>query len=380
MIVGLLVALYVTAVLRHGEETLGIGVGLIAVAYAVIFMTRFEQLVEYFPIVRLVLLLTSTAIIFGAYIYLWKEVCDDNDIAILKGISVLSFGLFIFSLIVDFANDYLNVVPERIIILIKHQIRMREILLAITVVSILIAALANAVKNKIDRPRDLFRVRTDIQFWNPAPEHNQFTNLLTVVLKALYNGSLIFYKQLTEFLKVIANVVNLIIQYLISFFINYGSEILKLIGKLLTVFYELHRDFFRNILAPFLLSYAVAILALVMIGTIYSYINEDVFTYLLVLLIEIVGLSFSLMLFFWSVNRKINFSDVLYSISVSNVAIFFLFTVVVLITSLELWLGSQFVQESPYKSLSYFTIITALGLSLTLIGLFVMNNLKRKDA
>lgn len=315
------------------------------------------------------LILVGVGTIYLLYNYFQELniICKENQISWMKGLSVVTFTLYMIMLLIDNANKYFRFLSDEIVSAIEGQLHLRAILLVLIIIHTLSVAYINSLTNSISRPANLFKTtNTIINLWNPPPSRYPILNFVLNVVKALSSFLLHFYKHFTEFLKSTANIIKLIIEYVFKLVVNYALEILKLIKTFFKIFLLTNLRFFYHYVLPLCLCYLITVAIYFLIQNIYHYINGGGLEYPLWSLITIfVGIIF----FVWSITRY-NFSYTLNSMVVSNLWLSLTLFISTLIASWMLWLVAQFLDKSLFKAVGTFTAVFSIFLALVVIIIF----------
>ena len=389
ILVSSLFVIYMLIIFRRSTSTRRLILFLMVITLPVVFMAFYreqiipqdasEQTLMYLRIATFGLVGAGVIYLLYHYFLEWWSVCQKSNIGWFKGFSVITFTLYLVSLLLDLANHSLGFLSPEIASIIENQIHFRTILLVLILIHTLSLAFINSAMNRIERPKDIFTNRSAVIYlWNPKPFPNPILNTFLVMAKSLTNAILTFYKNLGEILRAIANTMKVTIEFIIKLLINYVLEILKLIKVFLTTFFSTAIRFFRGYALPLILCYLIIFGIHLIVQNLYFYINAGEFSHQYSIS-TFIGVFIGIILLVWSITRY-RFSSTLNSVSVSNMWVAFTLFVSTLVASWGLWLVANFLDASPYHEIGYFAAISTILLLLILIIIFSVRYRSREPS
>lgn len=322
------------------------------------------------------------------YLMTWQDACNDYEISLIKGLSVITFSFFLFFLIVNFLFNIFNpsfldkkliifnnqISPFEMIAFLRGSNKIRGILFIVTVIQIMFSALVNAAKNKILRPESLFRYKTKIYTINLSHE-NPLIDISFRILQAVGNIFIQFYKVAADIFTTILNILKIIFEYIFNFIKNYTIEIFNLIEDFIKIFLKTNFYFLKKYAIPLLLLFFIVIQTNFLIRNIFEYIQTGTLSYLINSFLNIFTIFFELVIFIWLIT-KYKFIDALNSVSISNIWVVFITFISALISSWLLWVVSQFLIKLPFSQIGPFTIFSTILIVMFLIGILITKLIK----
>lgn len=210
---------YILLILRRESSARSLSMFLIFLSFPFVFLNIHGNFgIIYLDYSYIALIAIAIIYFFSGYFITWRKACFEHDTTPIKGFSVISFTLFLAVIVTDFVFNRLgtNIIEKKLLIFdiqfstneimafLKRNIKIREILLVITIIQIMFLALVNAARNRIPRPKNLFSPETYINLMDISHK-NALLNTIFRIIQIIVNISLHFYKIATEIMKAVAN-------------------------------------------------------------------------------------------------------------------------------------------------------------------------------
>lgn len=197
-----------------------------------------------------------------------------EELSIIRGISVYSFFIYIYLLLLLKLNYKLNLFNDTVYSFIEEKLHLRTILLLVTLLLLMFISFLSAIRRKIREPSNVLDNKIDIREPGLDIENNMINAVYTFIKPFLSVFYMIFNIVFNTIIEVI-NIMKKTIEYLMKMLYNYVLEIFSITKSLTIVLMKSIFSFTIIIIIPLIIFYFISKEIIVLVENVDLYLNEE---------------------------------------------------------------------------------------------------------